>query len=97
MCTCGTTGDTLIWSITRPGVSIAPISFSSANPVGQHSSPVHAKEFTAELTNNTEGQLRSTLNITMLTTWLTVYCENPNTGEGQGKTLNVTYSGIDWQ
>ena len=96
MCTCVVTiGDTLIWAITQPaGVATAPISFSSADPVGRHSSPVHAKEFTAELTNNTEGQLRSTLNITMLTTWLTISCENPNTGEGQGKNLNVTYSGL---
>ena len=90
-----TFGDTLRWSTTQPGVFPAPgVSFSSANSVG-HSSA--AMGFTAVLTNNTEGQLTSILIFTpsvMSTTGLTVTCENPNTGEGRGKTLTVTYSGI---
>ena len=103
MCTCKvTSGDTLTWSTTtQTGVFIAPISFSSADPVGQRSSAVHAANgIIAELTNNNEGQLTSTLNFTpsaVSTTGLTVFCENPNTGEELGKTLTAKYSGIDWQ
>ena len=62
MCRCVvTSGDTLIWSTTQPGVFITPISFSSADPFGQLSSAVHAMGITANLTNKTEGQLTSIL------------------------------------
>ena len=101
MCTCVvTTGDRLIWSTTlQPGVcSPAPsISFSSADPI-EHSSAVMG--FTAELTNNTEGQLTSILIFTpsaVLASGIeSVYCNNGNTADcdEQGKTLTVAYSGI---
>ena len=91
-----TTGDTLRWSTTQPGVFPAPdgVLFSSADPVGNSSA---AMGFTANLTNNTEGQLTSILIFTpsaVSTTGLRVTCENPTTYEDNSKTLNVTYSGI---
>ena len=96
MCTCVvTSGDTLTWLTTKPGVFPSPgVSFSSADPVGQSYA---AMGFTAKLTNNTEGQLTSILIFTpsaVSTTGLKVYCENPNSGEELRNTLTVTYSGI---
>ena len=96
MCTCVvTTGDTLTWSTTQPGVFPDPgVSFFSTHPVGYS---YVAKGFTANLTNNTEGELTSILIFTpsaVSCTGLTVNCKNPNTGEGGGKELTVTYSGV---
>ena len=107
MCTCEVTvGNTLRWSAryTQPGVCTCckvpaddSILFSSANPVGNSTAHPCIMGITAELTNNTEGQLNSFLNFTpsaVLTNGLTVTCENPNTGEDEGKKLTVTYSGL---
>ena len=98
MCTCVvTTGDRLKWLTTQPGVfTDLIVSFSSDDPVG-HSAAVHTMGITAVLTNNTEGQLTSTLIFTpsaVSTTGLKVFCENPNTHDGLGNTLTVTYAGI---
>ena len=93
MCTCVvTSGDTLRWSTadqtTQPDVLTAPsVSFFAADPVG---CSFVAMGFIAVLTNNTEGQLTSILIFTpstVSTMGLIVTCENPNTGEEQGKLL----------
>ena len=98
MCTCVvTSGDTLSWSTTQPGVCSCcfqspVVSFSSQDAVATARNITMA--ITAELTNNTVGQLTSILIFTpsaVSTTGLTVTCEN--TYEGKGKTLTVTYSG----
>ena len=93
-CTCVvTSGDRLTWLTTQRGVFTAPISFSSTDLVGKRSSAVHAEGIIAELTNNTEGHLTSTLTFTPSATELTVTCKNPTTHEEHGKTLTVTHSG----
>ena len=104
MCTCVvTSGNTLRWLTSQPGCCFtAPsvsrsLSFSSANKTGNSAEHTCIMGITAELTNNTEGHLTSILIFTpsaVSTTGLTVTCENPNTGEDEGKKLTVTYSGV---
>ena len=96
-----TTGDTLKWSATQPGVCFhAPddsLSFSSANPVGNPTAHKCVMGITAVLTNNTEGQLNSTLIFTpsaVSTNGLIVTCSSAGGIDEHRKTLNVTYSGI---
>ena len=102
MCTCVVAaGDTLRWSATQPRVCVpAPkdsLSFSSANPVGNPTAHECIMGITAVLTNNTEGQLNSTLIFTpsaVSTNGLIVTCSSAGDIDEHKKTLNVTYSGI---
>ena len=105
ICTCEvTTGDTLRWWATQPGVccisaTVDSLSFSSANPVGNFNAHTCINGITAELTNNTEGNLTSILKFTpsaVSTNGLKVICDNAYSAgvlEENAKTLIVTYSG----